>query len=626
MQKLLSTLLTIIFFQTSIFAFPVAPFLFNPIQQNSCFQSSNLPILKSSKLGAVIASETDNLTLDTGKLKYSDIKDYDTQNSSNIGFTVSDGQYDNESILRTGNEHDTLTTKITLKDQGQEKEQLTKATIGNGKIIVGGQEQTEEDLQGLNRDVNNSQTITKDQITAALDAELNVDVKLLVSLVDAIYNGDPNKISVVKDYKKVKEKIQEILVERRRTELEKNIKKIKFSKDKEKQKEIEEKLQLDEEIIKLQTANDNKKILKEYLKKNKLSSEVIEQIEKIGATGEYYFEINSEGKLYAVKTSEADSARNNIFLSTDYLYNDITTNEKFLNIFLPGSYEEIYASTMREASKSMAEILLETSPQLRNISNDTNQIVKDTGNLILEMAKSSGDKQTYKTALKAIKEIPNNIKETYTATTKASNVENLQQIGYSIGDKAYDYKENPMLLAKDATSLFISYDMYEAGFNNDNMFYATGLIVGGLALDIAGAPIKAGKGIVKTAKVTEKVANAGKGMTKAIVPYYPPNNGALLGTERRIILQPGTVIDRYGDLNGKYLSPIGTPLEMRALPPTTKISEYSQFVILKPLEVDASMIAPAFNKIGLGTQYKTKDTINELLEKKFIKEIGVKEQ
>ncbi len=86
----------------------------------------------------------------------------------------------------------------------------TKATIGNGKIIVGGQEQTEEDLQGLNRDVNNSQTITKDQITAALDAELNVDITFLASLADAIYNGDPSKISVVKDFNKAKEKINEI--------------------------------------------------------------------------------------------------------------------------------------------------------------------------------------------------------------------------------------------------------------------------------------------------------------------------------------------------------------------------------------------------------------------------------
>ncbi|WP_372519389.1 hypothetical protein [Candidatus Ruminimicrobiellum ovillum] len=427
MQKLLSTLLTIIFFQTSIFAFPVSfPFL--------CFPNTT-----------------------------------------------------------------------------------TKATIGNGKIIVGGQEQTEEDLQGLNRDVNNSQTITKDQITAALDAELNVDITFLVSLADAIYNGDPNKLSLVKDYNKakksineIKQKIQEKLTEKRRTELEKNIKKIKFSKDKEKQKEIENKLLLDEEIQKLQAANDNKKILKEYLKKNKISNEVTEKLEKIGATGEYSYGINGEGKLYAVKTSEADSARNNIFLSTDYLYNDITTNEKFLSIFLPGSYEEIYAGTMREASKSMAEILLETSPQLRNISDDTTQIVKDTGNLILEMAKSSGDKQTYKTALKAIKEIPNSLKETYYATTNVSNVENLQSLGYNIGDRVYDYKENPMLFVKDSARIITSYDMYEAGFNNDNMFYGSALVLGGLALDIAGAPIKAGKGFVKTAKATEKIANATK--------------------------------------------------------------------------------------------------------------------
>ncbi len=117
-------------------------------------------------------------------------------------------QYDNDSILRTG--IDATGAKVILKDQGNEKEQLTKATIGNGKIIVGGQEQTEEDLQGLNRDVNNSQTITKDQITAALDAELNVDITFLVSLADAIYNGDPSKISVVKDYNKAKKSINEI--------------------------------------------------------------------------------------------------------------------------------------------------------------------------------------------------------------------------------------------------------------------------------------------------------------------------------------------------------------------------------------------------------------------------------
>ena len=106
------------------------------------------------------------------------------------------------------------------------------------------------------------------------------------------------------------------------------------------------------------------------------------------------------------------------------------------------------------------------------------------------------------TATKTLLNLPNSLKETYYATTKASNVENLQTLGYNIGDRAYDYKENPMLFVKDSARIITSYDMYEAGFNNDNMFYGSALVLGGLALDIAGAPIKAGKGIVKTAKVT----------------------------------------------------------------------------------------------------------------------------
>jgi len=43
-----------------------------------------------------------------------------------------------------------------------------------------------------------------------LDAELNVDITFLVSLADAIYNGDPNKLSLVKDYNKAKKSINEI--------------------------------------------------------------------------------------------------------------------------------------------------------------------------------------------------------------------------------------------------------------------------------------------------------------------------------------------------------------------------------------------------------------------------------
>ena len=136
MKKILSTLLTILFFQTQIFAFsiPIVPQIF-----------------------------------------------------------FSAGKYDNSS-LRTGFPIDATGAKVTLKEQGKEKEQTTKATIGKGTIIVGGNEQSSEDLKDLNREVSNSQTLTKDQITAALDADINVDIRFITSLIDVAINCYPVKL------------------------------------------------------------------------------------------------------------------------------------------------------------------------------------------------------------------------------------------------------------------------------------------------------------------------------------------------------------------------------------------------------------------------------------------------
>ncbi len=60
---------------------------------------------------------------------------------------------------------------------GHEKEQTTYATIGNGSITVGGEEQT--DIAGLNRDITNAQEITKDIELGGLDASVTVDHRLL---------------------------------------------------------------------------------------------------------------------------------------------------------------------------------------------------------------------------------------------------------------------------------------------------------------------------------------------------------------------------------------------------------------------------------------------------------------
>ena len=50
-----------------------------------------------------------------------------------------------------------------------------------------------------------------------------------------------------------------------------------------------------------------------------------------------------------------------------------------------------------------------------------------------------------------------------------------------------------------------------------------------------------------------------------LVPYYPANNGAVPGTEKKIYLMAGDKIDRFGGKKGKFFSPTGTPMEMRAL-------------------------------------------------------------
>ena len=118
---------------------------------------------------------------------------------------------------------------------------------------------------------------------------------------------------------------------------------------------------------------------------------------------------------------------------------------------------------------------------------------------------------------------------------------------------------------------------------------------------------------------------AGRGIevtNKEVTSYYPLNDGALSGTKQNMYLMSGEVIDRYGSLKGKYFSPNGTPLEMRALPYNADLTQYRKFEVVKPFEVESSIIAPAFGKIGLGIQYRSAISANVLLKRGIIKVLG----
>lgn len=116
--------------------------------------------------------------------------------------------------------------------------------------------------------------------------------------------------------------------------------------------------------------------------------------------------------------------------------------------------------------------------------------------------------------------------------------------------------------------------------------------------------------------------SAGREPSKELEPFeFPPNRG-FLGATRREFLQPGQRIDRFGGSSfSRFFSPQGTPASSRALPPGTAGQPLRTFEVLKPLEVEAGTIAPAFGQPGGGTQLLTPVRLELLIQRGFLREI-----
>ena len=101
---------------------------------------------------------------------------------------------------------------------------------------------------------------------------------------------------------------------------------------------------------------------------------------------------------------------------------------------------------------------------------------------------------------------------------------------------------------------------------------------------------------------------------------YPSNDG-FATVPVSTTLGRGTLIDRFGNPNGRFLAPAGTAFEQRALPASSTIEPYYQYKVLKPLPVEAGPAAPAFGQIGGATQYRLQGnlTVQNLIDGGFIK-------
>ena len=132
-----------------------------------------------TNIGGVIANATkneDGSLTDHGKLNYSgalelkDIQDHSSE--SNRGFNASTSV--GTSIKGESKEsslHPSGSTTVGLQSTGNEKEQLTKATMGQGTVS--------NTIADTNRDINNTQEITRDQVTGMLNGSVTVDNRLL---------------------------------------------------------------------------------------------------------------------------------------------------------------------------------------------------------------------------------------------------------------------------------------------------------------------------------------------------------------------------------------------------------------------------------------------------------------
>lgn len=108
----------------------------------------------------------------------------------------------------------------------------------------------------------------------------------------------------------------------------------------------------------------------------------------------------------------------------------------------------------------------------------------------------------------------------------------------------------------------------------------------------------------------------------ALQTYYPPNNG-FFGTVENVTLQAGTLLQRTGDLAGRFVAPAGTPQQMLSLP-YDKIGQPTTILeVQEAIQALGGRVAPWFGQTGGGIQYLlTEGRVDQLIHNGAIKIFG----
>lgn len=102
---------------------------------------------------------------------------------------------------------------------------------------------------------------------------------------------------------------------------------------------------------------------------------------------------------------------------------------------------------------------------------------------------------------------------------------------------------------------------------------------------------------------------------------YPADDGFASFTDT--VLQPGTILDRYGRPSGRFAGKPGDSISQRGLPPGSDDLPYTKYVVLKPIPAKVGPVAEVepFGAQGGGTQYLFKKPIADLVREGALKAI-----
>ncbi|NEP77011.1 MAG: filamentous hemagglutinin N-terminal domain-containing protein [Okeania sp. SIO3B3] len=123
--------------------------------------------------GAVLASATGNLTLDTNTLTYADLDDHNTSESTSVGVSSLGASWDTtEGQDGSSAGPDALPGTLDFGRSSSDTRQQTRATLGQGTVVI--RSTPGAGLEGLNRDLARAQEIVKDSeqaVTVYIDPE-----------------------------------------------------------------------------------------------------------------------------------------------------------------------------------------------------------------------------------------------------------------------------------------------------------------------------------------------------------------------------------------------------------------------------------------------------------------------